>query len=66
MGFCLVCEVIVYFFLPETRGLPIEEMGALFGEEVVVHMTSDGRGLVEKNDGVTLNHVEIVETKEQA
>ncbi|KAJ9609896.1 hypothetical protein H2200_006225 [Cladophialophora chaetospira] len=63
MGFCIICEVLVYLFVVETRGLPIEEMGALFGDEVVLHMTSDGRGLVEKNDGVTLDHVEVVDSK---
>ena len=64
MGFCIICEVVVYFFIPETRGRPVEEMGALFGEEVVLHMTSDGRGLVEKNNGVALDHVEVVENKD--
>ena len=63
MGFCIVCEVLVYLFVIETRGRPIEEMGALFGDEVVLHMTSDGRGLVEKSDGIALNHVEVVQTK---
>jgi hypothetical protein len=64
MSFCVVCEVVVWVFVPETRGLPVEEMGALFGDEVVLHMTSDGRGLVEKSDGVVLDHVEVVAAKE--
>jgi hypothetical protein len=64
MGFCIICEVVVWAFIPETRGRPVEEMGALFGEEVVLHMTSDGRGLVEKSDGVDLQHVEVIPTKE--
>ncbi len=63
MGFCLICEVLVYFFIVETRGRPVEEMGALFGDEVVLHMTSDGRGLVEKTDGIALDHVEVADTK---
>lgn len=33
--------------MPETNGLTLEEMGALFGDTVVTHMTSDGHGLVE-------------------
>lgn len=33
--------------MPETNGLTLEEMGALFGDTVVTHMTSDGQGLVE-------------------
>ena len=63
MGFSLICEVLVYFFIVETQGRPVEEMGALFGDEVVLHMTSDGRGLVEKSDGVVLDHVEVVGTE---
>ncbi|KIW67196.1 hypothetical protein, variant [Phialophora macrospora] len=64
MAFCLVCEVVVWAYVPETRGLPVEEMGALFGDEVVLHMTSDGRGLVEKSDGVVLDHIEVVAAKD--
>ncbi|OQV04558.1 hypothetical protein CLAIMM_09418 [Cladophialophora immunda] len=63
MALCIVCEVVVYLFVPETRGRPVEEMGALFGEEVVLHMTLDGRGLVEKTEGVALEQIEVVETK---
>jgi hypothetical protein len=43
----VVSTVIIYFFLPETARLPLEEVGALFGDEVVVHMTADGQGLAE-------------------
>ncbi|EXJ68554.1 uncharacterized protein A1O5_08347 [Cladophialophora psammophila CBS 110553] len=63
MALCLVCEIVVYFFIPETRGRPVEEMGALFGEEVVLHMTLDGRGLVEKTEGVAFEQIEVAETK---
>jgi hypothetical protein len=31
----------------ETANLPLEEIGALFSDEVVVHMTADGHGLAE-------------------
>lgn len=47
MGLCLVCGAIIYFFIKETKGLPLEELAALFGDEVVVHMTADGTGIVE-------------------
>lgn len=43
----IVSSVVIYFFLPETKGKTLEEMGDLFGDEVVVHMADDGRGFVE-------------------
>jgi MFS family permease len=46
-GLCLISEVIVYFFIPETKCMPLEELGALFGDDVVVHLAADGRGIVE-------------------
>jgi hypothetical protein len=42
-----VSTVVIYFFVPETSSLALEEIGALFGDEVIVHMTADGHGLVE-------------------
>lgn len=48
MGLSIACGIIAYFYVPETKGLPIEEMGALFGDKVALHMTPDGRGIVEK------------------
>lgn len=66
MGLCIICEVVVYFYVPETRGKPVEEMGALFGEEVVLHMTADGRGLVEKSDGMVLEELEVVQGRDTA
>jgi hypothetical protein len=53
--FCcnIVSTILVYFFLPETKGKTLEEMGELFGDEVVVHMGSDGQIIEEtlgKND----------------
>lgn len=66
MGFCLVSEVVVYFYVPETRGRPIEEMGMLFGEnsEIMLHMTSDGKDLVEKTGSVRVMEVEDTGTVE--
>lgn len=61
MGLCIISTIVVYFHIPETKGLPIEEIGALFGDEVVAHLTTDGHGIIEdkpeKNAAV---HVESV------
>ena len=32
-AFCVASFVVVYFFYPETQGVPLEEMDALFGDE---------------------------------
>ncbi|KAJ9609817.1 hypothetical protein H2200_006146 [Cladophialophora chaetospira] len=48
MGLCCISTIIVYFYIPETKRLPVEEIGALFGDEVVVHLTADGHGIVEE------------------
>lgn len=38
LGCNVVSTILVYFFIPETKGLSLEEMGELFGDEVVVHL----------------------------
>jgi hypothetical protein len=47
----ICCDVVsftlLYKYLPETTGLSLEEMGELFGDEVVTHLTADGTGLLE-------------------
>ena len=48
----IVAFVITYLWVQETRGIPVEEIGALFGDEVVVHLTSDGAGIVEDKQSV--------------
>ncbi|PFH45919.1 hypothetical protein AMATHDRAFT_70902 [Amanita thiersii Skay4041] len=35
--FCACSIVLVYFFYPETKGVPLEEMDAVFGEDVIKH-----------------------------
>lgn len=46
-GLCVISFIVTYFYIPETKGLPIEEIGALFGDAVAVHLTADGEGIVE-------------------
>lgn len=58
MGCCITSTFIVYFFIPETARLPMEEIGALFGDKVVVHLTSDSRGIEEDKLEVTAIHDE--------
>jgi hypothetical protein len=65
MGFCIVCEVIIYFYVPETQGIPVEEMGALFGDEVALHMTADGRGIVEKPGAARVEQLELADADSQ-
>ena len=48
MGLCCISTIITYFYIPETKCLPVEEIGALFGDEVIVHLTADGHGIVEE------------------
>jgi hypothetical protein len=47
MGLCIISFVIVYFFIQETKGLPMEELAALFGDKVVVHISKDGKAISE-------------------
>lgn len=47
MALCIISTIIVYFFVCETKCITVEELGALFGDKVVVHLTSDGHGIVE-------------------
>lgn len=46
-GLCLVCAGMVYFLVPETARLPMEEIAELFGDTVVVHLQVDGSGAIE-------------------
>ncbi len=55
MGLCVVSTVVVYFYIPETKQIPMEELGALFGDEVVVHLTADGHGILEEEKMVKVD-----------
>lgn len=46
MSLCAISAVIVYFFIPETKGVPMEELAALFGDEVMIRLTADGQGVI--------------------
>jgi hypothetical protein len=46
-GLCIISAVVIYWYIPETRHVPVEELGALFGDAVVVHLTPDGHGILE-------------------
>ena len=61
MGLCLISTVIVYLYVPETKQIPVEEIGALFGDEVVVHLTANGHGIVEEDKVLPLEHKNVQE-----
>lgn len=48
-GLCIISTIIVYIYIPETKQIPVEEIGALFGDEIVVHLTANGHGIVEQD-----------------
>lgn len=54
----IISTVIIYFYVPETSNLSLEEIGELFGDTVVVHLTRDGHGLVEGDKATQVEHVE--------
>ena len=56
----VVSTIVIYFFVPETMNLSLEEIGELFGDEVVVQLTEDGHGIVEQEKAATV-HVEHME-----
>ena len=62
----IVAAVIAYFYIVETKNLPVEEIGALFGDEVVVHLTADGHGIVEDKPGSKHVEANTAENAEKA
>jgi hypothetical protein len=53
MGLSVLSTIIVYFFIPETKQLPVEEIAALFGDQVVAHLSKDGHAIVEDDASST-------------
>ena len=47
-GLSVVSLVLTIFYIPETKLIPMEEIGALFGDHVVTRMTANGQALVEE------------------
>jgi len=47
--FCVLSFIVVYFLYPETKGVPLEEMDAVFGEEVL-----DERSIYEQSERTSL------------
>jgi hypothetical protein len=62
-----VSSVLIYFFIPETKGLALEVIGEIFGDAVAIHLTSDQRGIIEaggeKTGSVEGNTVHLEATK---
>lgn len=60
MGLCIISTIVTYFYIPETKQIPIEEIGALFGDEVVVHLTADGHGIVEEGNEIKIEDSTVI------
>ena len=60
-GLCLISTVTIYLYIPETKQISMEEIGALFGDEVAVHITADGQGIVEDVEMVKVEGATVVQ-----
>lgn len=60
-GCCIFSFIIVYLYIPETKGIPVEEIGDLFGDRVAVHLTAEGNDVIEKE-----HEVQMIENLKQS
>ena len=65
-GLCLVSEVVVYLYMPETKCVPLEELGALFDDNVVVHLTDGGHGIVEEDGRLLMQDDPILQAQRRS
>lgn len=60
----VVTIVVIYFYYPETKGRSLEELAELFGDPVVIHLTTATEAEKEKLD-VEIKNEMLTEQVEQ-
>lgn len=53
-GFCVLSFLLVFYFYPETMGVPLEEMDELFGDQPTRPLLSSGNSFSNPIDGAPL------------
>ena len=59
IALCIIAWPVVYLYVPETTKIPVEELGAIFGDEVIVHLSADGHDLIEDANDLKVDRMEI-------